>query len=158
MSLSDVNFLDDAGTNALLRTNSEVYHLLNYYLYRWDLTKPKPKGSISLIWAIKNENEATVERVLAAGRHLGTISESYQTALQLAAGQGCVRVHLVKRLLQVDGINPNFGGRSQSPPLVLAAENRNCSLLWIILTRMYVKVHSLARHYSSPAGWDMYLS
>jgi ankyrin repeat protein len=140
MSLSDLpkeiilgiaNFLDDAETNALLRTNSEVYHLLNYYLYRRDLTKPKPKESISLIWAIKNENEAIVERVLAAGRDLGTIPESYQTALQLAAGQGCV--HLVKRLLQVDGINPNFGGRSQSPPLVLAAENGHSATVELLL-------------------------
>jgi ankyrin repeat protein len=60
------------------------------------------------------------------------IPDAYNIALQVAAGNG--RVDLVKLLLKVDGINPNFAeGHSESPPLILAAENGHSDVVQLLL-------------------------
>jgi ankyrin repeat protein len=115
--------LDDAGKNALACTNGQMYDLLNEYLYRWDVNR---SHSRSLTWAIENGEETiaanTLQRAIdAAGQYhdSNTIPESIHFALQGAAKEG--HVHLVERILKVDGINPNFGTCLQSAPLILAA-------------------------------------
>ncbi|KAN0070009.1 Ankyrin repeat-containing domain protein [Elaphomyces granulatus] len=124
--LAITDHLDDAGMNALSRTNKQICSFLNDSLYLRDLTTRS--RSRSLLWAIeKGDSEealrlaatTTVQRAIAVGGHLDPIPESYNVALQVAAEEG--REHLVKLLLKVKGINPNFG--SDSPcPLALAAE------------------------------------
>jgi F-box associated protein len=44
--------LDYAGTNALARTNKQIYRFVNRYLYCLDVTNKSQ--SRSLIWAIEN--------------------------------------------------------------------------------------------------------
>src|ERR1700735_3387652 len=86
--------LNDAGMNALAYTNSQMYQLLNKYLYRRDVTRA---WSRSLIWAAENGVEATVQRAVDAARHLDPIPESFSIALKLAANRG--DVNLVAALL-----------------------------------------------------------
>jgi hypothetical protein len=97
--------------NALCRTNSQLYPLLNVYLYRRDLTQSE--GKRSLLWAAKRtdgllirESTSTAQWALDAGRHLDQIPECYHLALEVAARYGHVR--LVELLLKIDGINPNL--------------------------------------------------
>ena len=138
MSLSDspretlldiAELLDDAGMNALSRTNGQLYKLLNKHLYSRDL---RSRGR-SLLWAADNhEVEATVQLALAVGRNLDFIPESYHIALQVAADKGHVR--LVQLLLEVEGINPNFGGGSlQCAPLILAAQRGHSAIVELLL-------------------------
>ena len=161
MSLSDLpreillditDHLGDAATNALARTNHQVYSLLNPYLYRRDVIKPKSKSltwaanipdlyddavtnalartdlqgsnlpnqylyrqldltrpqSRSLNWVIRNGVEGTIRLALDAGRYLNPIPESFNVALQLVVQKRCL--HFVQMLLNVDGIDPNYGG------------------------------------------------
>ncbi|KAN0068491.1 Ankyrin repeat-containing domain protein [Elaphomyces granulatus] len=104
-------YLDDAEVNAFCRTNSEVHDLLNAILYRRDPANP-------LLWGIKNGVKGTVQRAVdVVSRHWYQIPDAYNIALQAAVGQG--KADLVKLLLKVDGINPNFGAHSKS---VLAPE------------------------------------
>jgi hypothetical protein len=77
--------LDNAGINALARTNSQIYQFLNKYLYRRDVTRVMCKKSRSLTWAIKNGMEATAQWAVVAGGHLDPIPESFQVALADAA-------------------------------------------------------------------------
>jgi ankyrin repeat protein len=100
------------GVNALCCTNSQLYRLLNEYLYRRDLTQ---SGGRSLLWAAERadrepelirESTSTAQWALDASRHFDQIPECYQFALQIAAG--CGHAPLVELLLKIDGINPNF--------------------------------------------------
>ena len=102
--------LDYAELNRLTRTNKRNYDVLNDYLYRRDLTDLSRPGS-SLLWALSNHGygdkpEATVQRAIAASQHLDPTPESFHIALGHAAGKG--EAWLVKLLLEVKGINPNF--------------------------------------------------
>jgi hypothetical protein len=86
--LDIVDQLDNAGVNALARTNSKIYQFLNRYLYRRDVTRPwgwsltRPCGR-SLAWAIENGAKATFQRAVDAGGHLDPIPESFHIALQI---------------------------------------------------------------------------
>ena len=66
--------LNDAGMNALAYTNSQMYQLLNKYLYCRDVTRAWTL-SRSLAWATKNGVEATVQRAVGAARHLSNPTE-----------------------------------------------------------------------------------
>jgi uncharacterized protein len=123
--------LNNAGLNALARTNSQIYQFLNKYLYRRDVTREMCKKSRSLTWAIKNGMEATAQWAADAGGHLDPIPESFQVALADAASQGDVSV--VTILLKINGINPNCGGWRSAPPLVLAAENGHSAVVGLLL-------------------------
>jgi ankyrin repeat protein len=112
MSLSDLpreilldvaDYLGDTGMNALARTNSQVYHLLNPLLYRRDITKPESK---SLIWGAEYGVEGTIQQAIDAGQNLTPISKSFQTALQVAIDSHQEYARLVELFLQVDDINP----------------------------------------------------
>lgn len=111
MSLSDfpkeillevADHLGDSGMNALARTNSQVYDLLNRHLYRRDVTKPESK---SLIWGAACRLEGTIQQAIDAGKNLTPISKSFQTALQVVIDSDQEYAHLVELLLQVDGID-----------------------------------------------------
>jgi ankyrin repeat protein len=120
--------LGDAGINALSRTNSQLYGLLNKFLYSRDMRS----RSRSLLWAAENRVEATIQLALAAGRNLDFIPESYHTTLQAAAIGGYTR--LVQLLLEVEGINPNFaGGLEQCAPIILAAERHHSAIVELLL-------------------------
>jgi ankyrin repeat protein len=94
--------LNNAEMNALARTNSRVYRLLNGRLYKRDMANPQSK---SFPWGVKNGVETTVRQAIAAAQPLNPIPECYNSALQVAADKG--HVPIVKMLLEVDGINPN---------------------------------------------------
>jgi ankyrin repeat protein len=125
--------LDDAGTSALARTNSQVYNLLNEYLYRRDVIKHQSR---SLTWAAEHGVEATVQWAIDAGQYFNPIPESFHIALQDAADRGCTR--LVELLLNVNGINPNFGGHSQIPPLILAAQRGHSAVVELLLAMVNI--------------------
>ena len=119
--------LGDAGINALSRTNSQLYGLLNKFLYSRDMRSQ----SRSLLWAAKNGVKATVQLALAAGGNLDFIPESYHIALQSAAIRGYI--HLVQLLLEVEGINPNFEGWRECAPLILATESNHIATVELLL-------------------------
>ena len=140
MSLSNVpreillnitDYLDNVEINALSCTNGQIYHFLNPHLYRRDVTKSDGK---SLTWSTRHGVEGTLRSALAATQHLDSIPESFQTTLQLAAKIG--QVPHVKILLNVDGVDPNYGdgsaihsaiqwGHSEIVELLLAVANIN---------------------------------
>ncbi|KAN0070027.1 Ankyrin repeat-containing domain protein [Elaphomyces granulatus] len=123
--------LDDVGVNVLLRTNRQIYDLLNRYLYRRDLKRTQSR---SLLWAVHRGTEAQattmVQRAIVVCGHLDLIPESFHIALQASAKEG--RVHLVELLLKVKGINPNFGDSSQTP-LALAVRGGHVSIVELLL-------------------------
>ncbi|KAN0077919.1 Ankyrin repeat-containing domain protein [Elaphomyces granulatus] len=126
--------LDDAGANALARTNWQMYGLLNGYLYRRDVMKSRSESrseSRSLTWSVENGAEATVLCAIEACEHLNHIPESFHIALQGAALRG--HVHLVELLLRVDGIDPNFESHLQGPPLALAAKGGHSAVVDLLL-------------------------
>ena len=100
--LEVTDYLGDSGMNALARTNSQVYDLLNPRLYRRDVTKPESK---SLIWGAKYRLEGTIQQAIDAGQNFTPIPKSFQTALQVVIGSDQEYARLVELLLQVDGIN-----------------------------------------------------
>jgi ankyrin repeat protein len=126
--------IDDAGLNTLSRSNKQVYDLLNRFLYYRDLTKSQGR---SLLWGVKNGVESTVQRALAAGRHLNPIPKCYYIAFEHAADHGCT--HLVKLLLEIDGINPNLVSPEwESFPLILAAEGGHSTVVELLLATVNV--------------------
>jgi hypothetical protein len=84
--------LDDAGMNALARTNSQMYNLLNIYLYRRDVTKPW--SSRSLTWVglgVEAIGNNTVQWVLDACQYLNILKiGNFHVALQTAADRGYI--------------------------------------------------------------------
>jgi ankyrin repeat protein len=134
--------LDDAGINALCRTNRQIYGFLNGYLYRRDMTRCWPwLPSRSLSWAVRKGEEAqgTVQQAIAVGRHLDPIPERiyeiYHLALLDSAAQGHTR--LVELLLNVEGVNPNYAdpdfGCYGKNALTLAAERGHVSTTKFLL-------------------------
>jgi ankyrin repeat protein len=126
--------LDVAGANTLARTNSQMSTLLKGYLYVRDVTN---SHSRSLTWAVENGVDATasnstIQCAVDAGRYLNPMPPNFHIALQEAVFRGYT--HLVERLLKVNGINPNFGGHSQKPPLILAAQNGQSTVVELLLT------------------------
>lgn len=124
--LADI--LDDTGMNALCRTNSQIYYLLNGYLYRRDLTRSRCK---SLLWAASNGVEATAQQALAASGYLDPIPESYNTALYIAAVEG--HAGLVELLLKIEGINPNIVNSAGDHVLGLSVSLRHTSIVKLLL-------------------------
>jgi ankyrin repeat protein len=137
LEISD--YLDNAGTNSLVRTNSSVHYLLNESLYRRDLKQITERltGSRSLIWGVQNRIEGTVQRAVDACRCLNPIPESFHIALQAAAYWGSV--HFVEMLLNVDGIDCNFmGGPLQAAPILLAAEEGHSAIVALLLSAVNI--------------------
>ena len=132
MILDIADQLDDAGMNALARTNRRMYDLLNKRLYRRDVAESRYR---SLTWVARNGMEATVRRVvdnLDASRRLNPIPESFNHALLDAANRGYVR--LVEALLEFDGINPNFCSEFwQRAPLVSATRYGHSEIAELLL-------------------------
>jgi ankyrin repeat protein len=128
--------------NALCQTKSEICNLLSVPLYRRNLNK-------SLHWGIRNGLEGTVQRAVdAVNRHWDQNPEIYNIALQDAAEQG--KVDLVKLLLKVDGINPNFGSHSKSAPLILAAQNGHSDVVGLLLATVDVDPDVRNKYSASP--------
>src|SRR5467141_2780729 len=135
-------YLNDAEVNALCQTNSEIRDLLSVTLYRRDLPK-------SLRWGISNGLVGTVQRAVdAVSQHWDRIPEAYNIALQAAAEEG--NVDLVKLLLKVDGINPNFGDHSKSAPLILAAKNGHSDVVELLLATVNVDPDVRDQYSASP--------
>jgi ankyrin repeat protein len=140
--------LDDAGVNALARTNGQVYSVVNEYLYRRDFTKPQSR---SLAWAAEKGVRGTIQRAVHAGRYFDPIPESFHTALQIAADQG--HVYLVKLLLEVNGINPNFGGGSfklLAAPLLLATNRGYSAIVELLLAAVNVDPNVTDQYSTTP--------
>jgi ankyrin repeat protein len=159
MSLSDLpmeillniaELLDDAGINALSHTNSQLYGLLNKFLYSRDMKS----RNRSLLWAVEKGVEATVRLALAASRNLDLgIPESYHIALQAAAFRG--HMSLVQLLLEVEGINPNFaGGLEECAPLILAAEMNNSAIVELLLAAPNIDPNIRERHSNTTPLWN----
>jgi ankyrin repeat protein len=111
-------------------------------LYRRDLSK-------SLRWGISNGLMGTVQRAVdAVGQPWDRIPEAYNIALQAAAEEG--NVDLVKLLLKVDGINPNFGDHSKSAPLILAAKNGHSDVVELLLATVNVDPDVRDQYSASP--------
>lgn len=134
------DLLDDTGINALCRTNSQIYYLLNGYLYRRDLTRSRCE---SLLWAASNGVEATVQQALAAGGYLDPIPESYNTALYMAAMGG--HAGLVELLLKIEGINPNIWNFSGDHVLGLSVFLGHTSIVKLLLEHPDIDPNVAAR-------------
>src|ERR1700740_3445304 len=98
--LKIANHLDAAATNAFACTNRGLHNLLNKGLYCWDMTQTLSR---SLIWGAENGVEGTIQWAVDAAPKF---NPWFHIALQIAAQRGHVPV--VKLLLKVDGIDPNF--------------------------------------------------
>ena len=83
-------------------------------------------------WAIEYEMESTVQRAVNAGRHLDPIPQSFDIALAEAASQGVVSI--VKVLMKINGIDPNYDGWRSGPCLILAADNGHSAVIELLLT------------------------
>ena len=93
--------------------------------------------------------EDTVQRAVdAVNQHWDQIPEAYNIALQDAAEQG--KVDLVKLLLKVDRINPNFGGHSEDAPLILAAKNGHSDVVELFLATVNVDPDVRNQYSASP--------
>ncbi|KAN0074233.1 Ankyrin repeat-containing domain protein [Elaphomyces granulatus] len=139
--------LGDATMNALTLTNSELYNLPNGRLYRRDVIRSQSR---SLTWAAKNGVGDTIQRAIDARPHFNPIPESFHIALQVAVDQG--HVHLIRLLLKVDGINPNFaGGPFQTAPLSLAVREGRVGLLKLPATNFIIRPTKAASHYVEAA-------
>jgi ankyrin repeat protein len=136
--LDIVDQLNDAGMNALAHTNSQMYQLLNKYLYRRDITDVTRASSRSLTWAIENGVEPTIQRAVDAARHLDPIPWRFYVALEIAAFRG--DVNIIAALLKLDGIDPNFGISSYPDypnfgfSLIWAAERGHSAVVELLLT------------------------
>jgi ankyrin repeat protein len=137
--------LDDAGMNALARTNSQIYQFLNTYLYRRDVTRLRSR---SMTWAIKNGVEATVQQALDAGGHLDPIPESFHIALIDSAFQG--DVNTVAALLKLDGINPNFRDLWGNTPLYRACLRERTPVVRQLLARDDIDLNTVLNPVSTP--------
>ncbi|KAN0071225.1 Ankyrin repeat-containing domain protein [Elaphomyces granulatus] len=157
--------LDDAGMNALCRTNRQIYNVLNGDLYRRDLTRwsSEPScicslthsahnrvwGCRSLHWALCKgvEGQATVQQAIAAGQHLDPIpkrmNEIYKHTLVGAAAGGHTR--LVELLLEVKGIDPNDFSCWKSP-LALAATSGHVATTKFLLATSGVDPNIVLRY------------
>jgi ankyrin repeat protein len=147
--------LDDAGMNALCRTNRQIYNFLNGYLYRRDIGL-SGRGCKSLPWALceGNKAEATVQHAIAANLDPipERVYERYHFALRDAAAEGHTR--LVKQLLKVEGINPNFGHNGHSP-LVFAAKGGRAATTKFLLATPGVDPNIMIQNPSYPRiDWD----
>jgi len=144
MSLSDspreivldiADHLHYEGVNALCRTNSQLYRLLNRYLYRRDITQSEGR---SLRWAAERadrlrirESTSTAQWGLDACRHLNRIPDCCHLALQIAAVHG--HWPLVELLLKIDGINPSFDKYCSTPVITLAVKGGQDTLIEMLL-------------------------
>ncbi|KAN0074343.1 Ankyrin repeat-containing domain protein [Elaphomyces granulatus] len=164
--------LDDADLNAFSRTNSQVYDILNWYLYRRDMAKSQIRScffdteigvryrSRSLFWGIKNEVEGTVQLAIAAGRYLDPLPRCYDLALEHVADTG--DAHLVELLLEIDGLDPNLG---RDPfcdclPLIQAAKKGHSAVVELFLAAADINpnagdlwFHLTALHYACKGGY-----
>jgi ankyrin repeat protein len=134
--LEIADYLDNAGMNSLVRTNSNVYYLLNQLLYRRDL-RSQISGSTSLTWAIANGVEGTVQRAVDAGRCLNPIPENFHIALGVAAKQG--HASIVRQLLAREDLDCNTI-RSGWTPLTTACNFGHIEIVNLLLDRDDVDV------------------
>ena len=158
--LGIADYLHDADLNALSCINRQVYDILNWHLYRRDMTKSQrpwfwywKRGmavtrywSRSLFWAIKNGVEGTLQWALAPGQHLDPLPDCYDCALVDAVNAGDVR--LVKLLLKVDGLDPNLlRGLCERPPLAEAARQGNIAVIELLLAAVDINPNAGDRFY-----------
>ncbi|KAN0072962.1 Ankyrin repeat-containing domain protein [Elaphomyces granulatus] len=145
-----VDHLDDAGSNALARTHSQIHELVNERLYFRDVTESPT--SRSLTWATQNGLEATFQRAVDACRYSNPIPKSFHAVLQVAAEKG--HVHLVKLLLKLDGIDPNYVGDPwRIAPLVLAAKRGHTAIVELLLAAHNIEPDIRGPGFSSPLLW-----
>jgi ankyrin repeat protein len=142
--LTIADHLDAFEINALARTHSQMYKLLNIrHLYLRDVTNRfSTSSSRSLLWAIERCQEATareniVRLAVEAGRYFKPIPENIRAVhenYQLALGRAVVRgdAHVVVRLLEANGINPNIM-YWQTYPLVIAAKQGHNTIVELLL-------------------------
>src|SRR5712664_1784254 len=141
--------LDDAGMNALCRTNRQIYDILNGYLYRRDLTRRECKSLFfwSKIEGGRVDPQATVQQAIAAGRHLDPIPKHYSDALECAWMER--HTGLVELLLR-EGINCDldhflsravFYGEADIVKLLLAVPNVDPN---VMVSSEYGDFHILA--------------
>jgi ankyrin repeat protein len=102
-------------------TNRDVWGLLNEYC--WDVTQHESR------WSLTNGVEGTIG-----------LPKIVHIALQVAAKRGHVRI--VKVLLKLDGIDPNFEGEStdslKAAPLHLAAEEGHSAVVKLLLAAVNI--------------------
>jgi ankyrin repeat protein len=120
------DYLNNKETNALARANRHIYSFLNGYLYSRNQTDPD-SGIRSVICGAYYGVEGTVQNAIAAARN--PLPECYNDALECAIRQG--HEHLVKLLLEVDGINQNF--IYKEPLIVMAARMGNSAIVKLLL-------------------------
>jgi ankyrin repeat protein len=77
----------------------------------------------------------TVLCAVEAGHCLKQVPDNFHTALAEAAARGYA--HIVKALLTVDGINPNFGGEL-APPLIHAVKNSDSAIVKMLLAAVNI--------------------
>ena len=101
--------LDDAGVNALARTHSQMYKLLNEHLYLRDMINPNETRSLA--WALREDattNKNTIQWALYAVRHLKSMPANLHHIIHVALGRAAAEGYadLVERFLRG---GPKFG-------------------------------------------------
>src|SRR6266487_1473576 len=115
--------------NAFALTNRRLYSLLNSYLYRRNVQQ---FGSSALLWAAKNGQEGTAQRLLVEGASVQA-TEYGLTQLLFAARNGYEAVaELLLACKDIDADRKDTGGRS---PLSYAADNGSEAVVRLLLAK-----------------------
>src|SRR3954470_6742382 len=79
------NLESERDINAFAQANRRLYHLLNSYLYRYNV---QWSASSALVWTAQHGQEATARRLLAEGANIEATGKYDQTPLLWAAKEG----------------------------------------------------------------------
>lgn len=120
----------DADINAFVRANRCLYALANPHLYRRQANKTYRSP---LLKAARTGQEGTMRKLLEAGAGLNVRDALGMTALSMAAAQG--HEHLVKLLLDRDGIDLYALDIEWQWPLSCAATSGNINVVKLLLDR-----------------------
>jgi ankyrin repeat protein len=98
------NLESERDINAIAQANCRLYHLLDSYLYRYNVQQ---SGSSALLWAARHGQDATAQKFLRARANIQATNNDDQAPLLLAVEKGHEQV--VKMLLD-EGADVNAQG------------------------------------------------
>ncbi|CAI7579925.1 unnamed protein product [Penicillium pancosmium] len=123
--------------NNLTSVNSQLYELLNKYLYHYNVHQC---GSSGMLWAAENGQEATARKLLREGANPQVETTSNETPLHLAARNGHER--LVQLFLCLKNADPDVKDIQQHIPLMWAARNGHDGVVNMLIRTKNTNINS----------------